>query len=67
MIFVIKLLTVKVSNYFPSLHEKSDNSKQGERYGIDRLKKYDFPQSDFHPFSPAKRRLTFHEKQDLPE
>ena len=41
-LFIKKLLTVKISNYFPALHE-SDNFKQGERYEVDEFKEYNFP------------------------
>ena len=39
---VKKLLTVKISTYFPILYEESDNFRQEERYEVDEFKEYNF-------------------------
>jgi len=60
-----KLLTIKVGNYLSALYGKSD-FRQGKRYGIDWLGKYDFPQNELDLAFPCLRRLTFYAKRDLP-
>ena len=62
--YSLKSSTVKVDNYFP-VYDKSNNFRQGKKYGMDRLRQYDFRAAKSIPSPPCLETHDFPRRSTL--